>query len=331
MQSQKGCMAGNKRDESADCVCGLMIIYMIWYHVAQWSHCEYTLLSVVLRPCFYFFMPWFFFKSGMFFRITDLKTAICKGGRLLVPFVIYSVIGTCLFDISIALDGDFNWIHHVLSPFKILLLFGSVQGNLALWFLLTLFVVRCLACVLLCDDGRKNLAVALIFAVLAALLNLCPVRLPLYLANTMSGMFFFTMGSILKEKQYFKRYWVVLVVYVVFMCTPLRSHVDLRKNLVMEGYYGVWMLSSLAGCVLINNIFRCFPVLQLRWLSSVGRDSMNYYVLHWLVLRAVYIVAIQLLHYNDSVPLAIIMSLSCLVLLPLLNRVIKSVEAKVKS
>lgn len=248
---------------------------------------------------------------------------------MLRPYVKYSIIGTCLLYVSMLIAGDSNWIHYVLSPFKQLLLSGAVAGNAALWFLPSLFAVRCLACILHNDNDKRNIFAALTFAVLAALLSLCPVRLPVYFANVMSGMFFFTMGNILNEKQYINKwYWIVLAVYVAFMCTPLKSYVDMRANNVTQGYYCIWLLSSLIGCMLINNIFRRFPVLQFRLLSSVGKDSMNYYVMHWPVLLVMKIIAVQLLHYENDTLLAAIYVAACIISLPLLNMMIKRLEAR---
>ena len=42
-------------------------------------------------PLLYFFMPWFFYKSGMLFAPKAAR--MMGGGKLLYPFVIWSSIG----------------------------------------------------------------------------------------------------------------------------------------------------------------------------------------------------------------------------------------------
>ena len=63
-------------DYSVDAVCGLMIIYMIYGHICAWSGVQ----QIELFPCLlFYFMPWFFFKSGMFFREKSFKKEFVNG------------------------------------------------------------------------------------------------------------------------------------------------------------------------------------------------------------------------------------------------------------
>ena len=64
------------RDTSLDNVCAIMIIYMIYGHVCLWCGVKQ---NEILTRCLYFFMPWFFFKSGMFFRTG--KANFIKGNK----------------------------------------------------------------------------------------------------------------------------------------------------------------------------------------------------------------------------------------------------------
>lgn len=68
-----------------DFIAGLLILYMIFpVHVLSQTGLErYNYLSSV----FFFFMAWFFYKAGMFFKPTDCKTVLKKTfKRLIVPF-----------------------------------------------------------------------------------------------------------------------------------------------------------------------------------------------------------------------------------------------------
>lgn len=53
------------RRKDIDGISGLMIVYMIFVHIVNFTHTG-NFFVVLMRPLF-FFMPWFFFKSGMFF------------------------------------------------------------------------------------------------------------------------------------------------------------------------------------------------------------------------------------------------------------------------
>lgn len=89
-----------------------------------------------------FFMPWFFFKAGMFFKQRTLTEEIHKSfKRLLVPYIYFTVLGTCILWIKQFIYHEFTF-RSILSPVTSILKAGSVPGNLALWFLLSLFCVR---------------------------------------------------------------------------------------------------------------------------------------------------------------------------------------------
>ena len=94
---------GAIRNVSLDSVCGLMTGYMIFGHI--WSLCgmSSTEFTDAIGSVLSFFMPWFFFKSGLFFRPCNFTSLIKKDfRRLLIPFVVFSTIG---WSVSQSLDG----------------------------------------------------------------------------------------------------------------------------------------------------------------------------------------------------------------------------------
>ena len=52
-----------ERNKDLDFVGGILICHMILGHICQWADMDYKGDCVL-----YFFMPWFFYKSGMFFK-----------------------------------------------------------------------------------------------------------------------------------------------------------------------------------------------------------------------------------------------------------------------
>lgn len=130
-----------KRDTSLDAIAGLLILHMITLHCVQntiGQLGQYEIISSILM----FFMPWFFFKNGMF--INDKSTFNWKkdASRLLKPFVVYSAIGLAVGAFYYCIAKDEVFWKYVLKFFYNLFKNGSIQGNLPLWFLLSLFLAR---------------------------------------------------------------------------------------------------------------------------------------------------------------------------------------------
>ena len=134
----------NIRDKSLDNIAGILIIYMIIIHICQM--CKLTFVfDYSLFRIFSFFMFWFFYKSGMFYRQKTIKEVLYTGcKRLMVPFVLFSLIGHVVLCVYMYNEGDRDWKHYLLSPIKSILVSGSTEGNLPLWFLPSLFMVQLL-------------------------------------------------------------------------------------------------------------------------------------------------------------------------------------------
>lgn len=60
----------------------------------------------------------------------------------MIPFVVFSLVGHLLQCVKMFMEGDTNWVHYILSPIKLIILSGSVGGNLPLWFLTSLLAVQ---------------------------------------------------------------------------------------------------------------------------------------------------------------------------------------------
>lgn len=69
-----------KRDASLDSVAGLLIIYMILYHIFLGCGMAEALSSYWMLSLS-FFMFWFFYKSGMFYKDKTCKEVLLGGVR----------------------------------------------------------------------------------------------------------------------------------------------------------------------------------------------------------------------------------------------------------
>lgn len=67
-----------KRNPIIDNIAGILIIYMIVYHIFQWCDLSDINRSYCMLPLS-FFMFWFFYKSGMFYKEKTCKEVLLGG------------------------------------------------------------------------------------------------------------------------------------------------------------------------------------------------------------------------------------------------------------
>lgn len=305
----------SKREISLDTIAGLLIIHMIVGHIFQWCKLTYTVYYQYMNILF-FFMPWFFYKSGMFFKEENINIVLAKiWKRYLIPFIIFTLIGHSLYCIKMYIEGDTQFSHYIISPIRSLLLSGSTGGNLPLWFLSTLSLVN----ILFLFTHKHFKLTCIVFIIIPFLINFFQLKnLPLYLSNTCTGIFFYGMGYYLKTLQYNKFIFIISGIGYILLYIYIPSIVDMRSNSLLCGNYIIWIISSMLGIIFINNIFKRFTFLNLLPLSSIGRNSMSYYATHWIVLTLILIMAI-IVNITDAWSLFMTMFISCMTLLPLIN------------
>lgn len=98
------------RQNWADTITGICILYMIAMHVSISSEIE---TQIYVGRLFYFFMPWFFFKSGWFFKERKTSELIVKDfKRLLVPYFFWGAVG---WTVNRCLYHDDTWFHYLAS------------------------------------------------------------------------------------------------------------------------------------------------------------------------------------------------------------------------
>lgn len=135
-----------KRIYYLDSVSAILLIHMIVGHCCQWSQ-TYT-YYISWTYWLNFFMPWFFFKAGMFFKRRPLAEEFHKSfNRLLIPYIYFTILGTFILWIKLIANHELTF-RSILSPAASILKSGSAPGNLALWFLLSLFCVRIIFCLI---------------------------------------------------------------------------------------------------------------------------------------------------------------------------------------
>lgn len=66
-----------RRQNHIDAISGLFIVQVVLLHIIILTRCTENLIyDIVFQQLFVFYMPWFFFKNGLFYRHRNMKDAI---------------------------------------------------------------------------------------------------------------------------------------------------------------------------------------------------------------------------------------------------------------
>lgn len=174
---------------------------------------------------------------------------------------------------------------------------------MALWFLLSLFVVK-VVFALLYRTKISAWIQFILFFILAWGMNyylyvvqpspkLIPLgsyhfllQVPSYLGNFCFGLAMYSLGLLMRDRQYTKPVLVLaVIVYLVQFFFP--SAISMKEDQT-TGPFPLAFAYSLAGIIVFDNIFRRFLNKSIPVLTHVGRNSMIYYVTHYVFLSVVF-------------------------------------------
>lgn len=293
-------MASAERDRSLDLLSGIFVTYMIYTHICETANLTDTWHYVTLNSFLYFFMPWFFFKSGMFHRYrTDYGLSLTKlRKRLVIPLLVFSIAAIPMFSIYYVLDyGGPYWMNFLYSFFYSLIEKSAPFGNYPLWYLLALIFIKLILMVI--RSNKLILIIAIIGVLSSFLLWYYNISFIFIVTEVFLGMFFYATGYFLKNIQYKK--YVLPISFLLFISLAVfyPVHISVRSNDVYGGGYFVGIISSLLGIISFNCISKSIMAFNLISKSKVvsfvlllGEDSMYYYVIHWIYLISLKIVLI---------------------------------------
>ncbi len=313
------------RENHIDSTAGFLICYMILTHIFQFANMDDTPVYLWLRRFLFFFMPWFFFKAGMFYKPAPVSQVIKKStGRLLLPFIIFSFIGHIIWCTDIATARKFSIREFFFTPISdVVTHTGAPQGNTPLWFLFSLFFVRILFCIL-----QKKTPVWLISILAfgtAYILSFIHTDRFVYVMNISSGLAFCSAGYGFRHISQNRADQLIapaIAIYTLIVIL-LPSYVDMRSNHLITGNYWIYCLSSVCGIFAINKLaqvkFLSKTSNKLK-LSVIGRGSMIWFCLHWPLLLVVKIIALNIIGTNDTAYF-IAMLATCTIFLPIFTRI----------
>lgn len=335
------------RLRNIDLGAGVMITWMVLYHVLlwkwglevpDWNITDPALIPPdvhafinqkgrleVINPCVLFpylnfFMPWFFYKSGRFFRKQPFDRLLRHDGRkLLLTYLIWGGIGYVLYATMRFVDGTATLRGLTYSVIRRVFMCGEAPCNGALWFLLTLFGVHVLGNLLLPEeqkegrDWRFHCRCGLV-VLTGYLISVGAYRydfdlLPRWVGNGAAGLAFYTVGYWLSR--YESKWWLLIpcglvYLYCCFFGFPM---LDMLCYKLLNGSFRLWVPVAICGIIVFDGLCRAIKCLYAKIeeyvsvsanrsiLEAIGRNAMPIYVSHVLLLESYCFVAGR---YGDS-------------------------------
>lgn len=295
------------RQDHLDCVQGLMILCVMLYH----------LYDINIKPLYYillfplsFRIAWFFFKGGMFYKERNVKDVLLSGlKKLIIPAFVFNIIG---FVFYIVVEHPEN---NIFNELDFLYVFGSLHGDTPLWFLLSFFATQIIYTLL--HKLHINPCIIAIIAIGLFFTNRLIGFRPYWTYNIPIGLLFYSFGAIFKELQYKK---TVVIISIIIYSSLLFINKELYFYFAKFHPFLVAIPWALAGCILINAIFRSYQIICISPLKFLGRYSMEFYCTHFIIINL-----IEAYIRNNTLPISdmafrsIIFALYCLTLTLILN------------
>lgn len=289
----------------------------------------------VLFPYLHFFMPWFFYKSGTLFKKRSISEWIYSDiKKLLFPFVIWSIVGYVLWILFEGINGNLCLHHITIDVMQTFIHRGSIFLNTPLWFLLSLFIVRGAANVILQNKENqrefyKLLAVIFLGYFLSYMLyRYGQNKFPLYFANCSAGLSFYCLGYLCSKWE--RQWWLAYPCAILYI---LDTHfyfggVNMVFNKLLWGNYLLWMPICLCGIITINNMCRIIcdvlhnltpPPIRIHPLESIGHYAMPIYMTHYLICASIQRIFFSFERLHDFMPYTIwIILIGYILFLPIL-------------
>jgi len=238
--------------------------------------------------------------------------------RMGIPFVFFSFLGWIIVEFV----GKYLLLHS-LTPGELLSFtfstffhMGFFPGNAALWFLLSLMIVR-LVYNFVRRRGLSNvllLGVSLILLVLAELfVEKFVILLPL-----LAGFTFYCLGNMNISKRFadnHKIYCVLLVLCVAFvLLTPGHSYLDFHAGKIIgEGtmLLPLFFVYGLAMILIVNWAGKKWLNHRIPVLTFVGQESMFLFATHYFLLLST-VPALKVLTHSSSPTILFVLTLLCL-------------------
>jgi len=253
---------------------------------------------------------------------------------LFLKYVIFSIIGVLCVIIRQILTID--WMDIVTSTkialkyaFSDIIKYGAPQANLPLWFLLSLFICRILMNLMV-----KILAKRMVFISLLVIVAIMQVidcfdsfdDIPLYLKNIPMGLSLMLVGYLVGKDIEKKYIWASLATYLLILII-YPSHLSVFGGMPKTGIFFTGYVALVTGCISIKGIASLISRSRVEsmeyFLDYIGKHSMPYYCLHWILLLSICYIPM-----GYPWPRFMCMTIACFVLLPLFEKILNMLKLK---
>lgn len=318
----------NQRSAHIDLAAGIMLAWMILGHTA--SHASYAGIFPIIGKYLSFFMPWFFYKAGMFYRDKSIKERAIGGAmKLLVPFLIYSLLGQFFYYICLIVEHNVSFRSFVYQPLRSLFVTECLPGNGALWFLVVLYLINLIIPFII--NKIHPIIIALLgigIAFACYLLNIS--WFPCIIPNIAAGIAFYALGYYCRDEE--NKGWMLTLTVVIYAVCCIIGYpgIYFHHNTATDAMtYLLYYPASFAGIVILNNICRWFnPYIKYSVFRWIGQNSMNIYVTHWIVLVLLRLFVLDIAQMHNTSIIFCVYVATMIVSLPILNWLIYTIKIK---
>lgn len=289
---------GGSRNQSLDWISGIMILYIIILHISQTFPSDLNVYIAFLgEQVLFMFMPWFFFKSGMFMKTMSIYTCLKKASkRLIFPWFIFGFFG--LISASLLYSNtytSYDWISaYIEKTIRLIIFTFAFPGNEPLWFLIVLAICQFMYILLNKVCHINPVVIACISLLSAAILkyHLPSNIVPYTWFSILTGEFFFSIGYALRIKQYKTTTFIFCCILLVTVSIYDTSFIEMRTNgffVYDQVLYILYFVRALCGIIIVN--FIAYKLNQhfrsQGCMGYIGRNSMGYYVQHMPIITLI--------------------------------------------
>lgn len=325
-------MERKNRNHAFDLLCGVCIVRMLVLHIMTFcGHAQDAWWQQVMAWTYYF-MCFFFFKSGYFNRSVGGPTgAYLKGKtlRLLVPYLTAGLIGDAVY--FSLMPFLIQRYHHPVEPLSWSHIWeeGQFYGNGPVWFLCTFYFTY--VGVHFIEKVRHLRYAFFLFPAVSWWLSTLGNPLWLGLDNLFMGFFCFYLGH------FWHRLTVLLGRRRTFALSVLLLGCFCMVNAWSDTYYAMSsntfrgqlpLLVSGMSCALcgLTGLLMALEVPRVPVIDFIGRHSMVYFISHYPILYIYKFVHLSFGRsiygrYDDVILLIPIVFIICTWLVPYVERV----------
>jgi surface polysaccharide O-acyltransferase-like enzyme len=150
------------------------------------------------------------------------------------------------------------------------------------------------------------------------------IKLPIYLSNISTGMMFFSFGYLAKKIVTSKKVEFSILICYIIAVAFLDIKIDMRVG-TFEPNCFYWIPICLLGIYAINIAAKYLMNKPNIW-SYIGKNSMGFYCLHWLIIQIISLFFVD--DGTSNIPFLITLVIGNIIILPILVMLIKKSKYK---